>query len=621
MERPPDDGNPYQEPPGTQWRTAYLLHYDLKPANVMLDYPSTASAAPDVGVMPDLRISDFGSSTYSSDTTPAVFHVASTAGYKSPEQLAYVQGRSQAYWRKPHNVWALGKTVFDITYQAEPNALEDDKNDAARTMQMGGPVKDGHFAPDDMSYYAEIFHKHYRDEQPPRFTYSADLLRLIRDCLEPRPERRPTSLQILERAQAGQEAHLNGLRAGADANGRVPVDSSQPLTQLTRLHYVGNEINKMSMGDANFSLRRRRDLFVKQLREADPDLPTLHPPASVYDNYRPDGAQQALRQISEYVVKIGDQIVSLKDIEIMGGEDRETAKINARPAAYAKVDKANLLVEIVCRREEAGSTVSLDDVDDLENLGRAGLIAELIKLDVGQGKLSETPTLMLKRKAFEIKHRAHGRDVVKQAIKDRKKTVFARKGISNELRIAALARIDQLDEMQRDKTQTEQENLETEAGQPRNRSIPSVELLRSRQRIQELEEELVHIRAENTAQQSATKKTQERPSTPSGDRPPSPGHASPAGASPGLEVPTTQQPTDITQPAQFTQPAQLVPPPQPTQPAQPAQPLPPPQPAQLEQPTNTRGTKRKKLDPVLANPVNMEPVTGKRTRRAPQRYQ
>ena len=618
MERPPDNENPYRESPDTHWRTAYLLHYDLKPANVMLDYPSMASAAPDVGIMPYLRISNFGSSTHSSDTTPAVFHVASTPGYKSPEQLAYVQGRSQAYWRKPHNVWALGKAVFDITYQAEPSALEVDKNDAARTMQIGGPVEDGHFAPEDMRYYAEIFHKHYRDEQLPRFAYSADLLRLIRDCLEPRPERRPTSLQILERAQAGQEAYLNELRAGADTDGRVPEDKSQSPRQITRLHCVGNEINEMSMGDANFSLRRRRDLFVKQLKEADPDLPTLHPPASIYDDYRPDGAQQAVRQISEYVVKVGDQIVGPKDIEIIGGEDMETAKTNARPAAYAKVVGTHLLVEIGCRREEAGSTVSLDDVDDLENLGRADLIAELIKLDVAQGKVSETPTITLKRKAFEIKHRAQGRDVVKQAIKDRKKTVLARKGIANELRIAALARIDEVDEIQRDKTQTEQENLTTEAGQPRNRSIPSVELLESRQRIQELEEELVRIRAENTAHQSATKEIRERSSTPSGGRPPSTGHVSPTRPSPGLEASTTHQPAHVNQP---TQPAQPVPAPQPAQPAHPSQSVPPPQPAQPAQPTNTRGTKRPRLDPVLANPINMEPVTGKRTRRAPERYQ
>ena len=596
MERRPDDENPYREPPGTDWTAAYLLHYDLKPANVMLDYPAKTSTAPEVGVMPCLRISDFGGSTYSSDTTPAVFHVSSSPGYRAPEQRAFALGRIQAYWRKPHNVWALGKTVFDITFQAEPNALGEDEDNAARTMQMGGPVQDGHFAPQDMRYYAEIFHKHYRDDQNQRFVYSPDLLRLIRDCLDPRPERRPTSQQILQRAQAGQHAYLNRLRAGATVDGTTASDGPRFVGQATRLYYVGNEINDMPMGKARFAIQRRRNLFVDQLRRADPDLPTLHPPASEYDDRRPDQVRQAVEQISEYVVKAGDQIVSLKDIQIIGGHDVQTAKINARPTAYAKVDVVHLLVEIVCRREEAGSKVGAGEVDDLENLDRASLIAELIKLDTAQGKLTETPGLMLKRKAFEVKYRGQGRDVVKKAIKERTKTVFARKGFSDSLRIAVLARLDQLQELQKGETQTEQDNPETEVERPRKEPSISKELLASQQqRIEELEEQLARINAERSAHRSTLEEIHATASTPPGDRPPSTGRSPPARPSPELQAPITQQPTR---------------PPEPTQPT-------PPTPSTRQAKPQKKAGKRR-LDPVLANLIPLE--TGKRTRNVPSSY-
>ena len=78
--------------PGTEktWRTCFVIHLDLKPDNVLLDYGTTKDGPSEEARYPDIRIADFGNSQYTcmKDFTNPDLIDCGTDGYKPPVSSA-----------------------------------------------------------------------------------------------------------------------------------------------------------------------------------------------------------------------------------------------------------------------------------------------------------------------------------------------------------------------------------------------------------------------------------------------------------------------------------------------------------------------------------------------------
>jgi hypothetical protein len=144
----------------------------------------------------------------------------------------------------PHNVWCMGKLMYDLLTLAWPFDLED-------TMEKDTT---------EARYYGEYNEHAIPEIKTTKKPEYSNLIRdLIRECLHIKIAKRPTPEQVLERAQRGLEAVMRSSE-GRMGNRNGP-----------RLYYMGNEINHMPVGDAGLSMGRadwaavRGDVFPNPL--------------------------------------------------------------------------------------------------------------------------------------------------------------------------------------------------------------------------------------------------------------------------------------------------------------------------------------------------------------------
>ena len=315
-----------QEPPAStlgplpdihQRQGYFALHRDIKPENIFLDYAKAPDLDIDLPTFPELRLADFGLTVYKDGTEPANHDDdAGTPYHMPPEQTEH--GRDK--WRilphalpyqKPHNVWAVGKTLFDIMCHFDSSWLERlwmDKISGTSIINRGIiDPDDEHFMDQDFSEmlkHPEIAWVDAAEDMP----YTEELMKIVFDCLKPMPEQRPSTADLLERAIEVRAEWLEGQQMGKKARVFTVRDSA-------KVFFEENEINNMPRGAANYgndeSFAR---LYRRQQQRGDPDWPRLQGPLEKWGHLNVKRTSDAETLREPKVPKIPAMLVADDDL-------------------------------------------------------------------------------------------------------------------------------------------------------------------------------------------------------------------------------------------------------------------------------------------------------------------
>ncbi len=175
-------------------RECSIIHLDLKPNNVFLGYApfgdeqidaiynepiGSAQADHDpIHTYPTIKIADFGLSVYAGPRNVGEFGDG-TPAYYPPEQIDrgnwFMPGNRPIdpteAWTAKHNIWAIGRLLFDFVDMSPSNYLDD-------LMMMEPPnlFPQARYLTNDYHYLTERYCKSI-------VPYSLTLQTLVRDCL------------------------------------------------------------------------------------------------------------------------------------------------------------------------------------------------------------------------------------------------------------------------------------------------------------------------------------------------------------------------------------------------------------------------------------------------------
>jgi serine/threonine protein kinase len=240
----------------------FALHLDIKPENIMIDDDG------EVRKYPKIFLGDWGLAKYAAatdDGNPVMFCMSGTHGYFTPEQLAvHPEQKLFENFKEPPvrnddqvtsalNIYNIAKVVFDIMqqYQDEPHEGE---------MTYAGEVVENIIKGlTEKEYLANGSHwldANYVAEREP--DYSQELKNLLRNCLDPNPERRLSRFEVACLADEWLKQH----------------DTEDTLDQ-NAVHYRQEDFSKMPFGKEKLA---STDYVYERLRQHyDPEHPFVLP--------------------------------------------------------------------------------------------------------------------------------------------------------------------------------------------------------------------------------------------------------------------------------------------------------------------------------------------------------
>ncbi|KAG2497082.1 hypothetical protein HYH03_005076 [Edaphochlamys debaryana] len=174
---------------GLEYLHPTILHRDLKPANVLISDPW--------GFKPVVKLSDFGLSRLRATVLCTQNPEAGTAPYTAPECFEI----GNHFVTHKADIWSFGTLLWECL--------------AGEVPWKGLPA---------VQIAVQITLKNYRLKLPPRTTpggtdphrWPPRLLRLLADCLDTDPLRRPAAAEVVKRLALVQEAmHLHAMRPDA----------------------------------------------------------------------------------------------------------------------------------------------------------------------------------------------------------------------------------------------------------------------------------------------------------------------------------------------------------------------------------------------------------------------
>ncbi|KZF22049.1 kinase-like protein [Xylona heveae TC161] len=237
------------------WSDEYI-HRDIKPENVLMDDPDLQIDGGNPYPYPIPKLGDFGLAvkTHLQDrANPFDYLDAGTSGYKAPEQMEVVDAMSA--WT---NIWGIGAIMFELA-----------------TLVPVVAVSNHNVA--DMALLEST-------------DYSEPLRKLIAQCVEWRPTKRPTAQSLRLETQKYWQAVAQQL---AVSNGEWDDHKDR-----NRVFYRGVEINQLSKGDR--SLHRiewaaaNRQLEKSYVGSSDPRLQPPSWSVTPIPSWDQDRAEEAL---------------------------------------------------------------------------------------------------------------------------------------------------------------------------------------------------------------------------------------------------------------------------------------------------------------------------------------
>lgn len=257
----------------------FILHLDIKPDNIfIMERERLHHQSRKLPLLPLIQLGDFGLAavtTLTDRTNPDELQ-SGTPIYKPPEApdihkrlfddgwQRFVHRRKQKFM-ETHNVWCIGKTMFDLMTHEDPGFIHQTLMkvmEADYYSARGFPLSQHFTGPIET----------IKDKE-----YSLELLDLVRECLRPNMYLRPVSAFLLPEIQQHKQKCIEDIKS--NHRGRRPLDEDH--VRLTTA-----EMNKWSRAPAGgFPPGNPANALYwedwKDLRRDDylaPDEPVLEPP-------------------------------------------------------------------------------------------------------------------------------------------------------------------------------------------------------------------------------------------------------------------------------------------------------------------------------------------------------
>ncbi|KKY22773.1 putative ca2+ calmodulin-dependent protein kinase [Phaeomoniella chlamydospora] len=276
-----------------------VVHFDLKCENIFLGEPDLetgSDASAPLRAFPSIKLGDFGMAQVTSREDPwnPQLHWGGTQAKMPPEQDHLNGSYLRRWWprttKKPwkktfrkfdekHNIWCIGAVCYELLYVL-PFDLASAYNQGKKLYKDQHVVDEIHTArgnPDKPGRKA----KGSRDEE-----YSLALRELIRQCIHPDPEKRPTARQLFERTEKRMHDHLNETRKKVrrHANGPLEGQAYNKRSDPHSLYFRGNEINEMAPGTLAYPILNYKDEakvgrqgWIENMHQWDPTEPDPEP--------------------------------------------------------------------------------------------------------------------------------------------------------------------------------------------------------------------------------------------------------------------------------------------------------------------------------------------------------
>lgn len=244
-------------------------------------------------------------------------------------------------WTPAHNVWTVGKIVFDLSCHADHDDLDDlMKTECPYTFE-GEKIfnrRRGHFM---VKNWDPLFAKIQGPNNVQSWHYSSKLKDIIRDCLFPEAARRPGTQALLDQAKAGRDTYLNSLHIKHDSKTpaairkrkRMPLRFLSPAAE-NRLYFRHDEINTMGRGPMRLEAEARREVYKSLRRGHDPDYPMLRPPQDgPYLGLVPRKRDENKNSVPQMVLKnrTTGEILRMNEFQVyLDDHDEGEAELNAR---------------------------------------------------------------------------------------------------------------------------------------------------------------------------------------------------------------------------------------------------------------------------------------------------
>lgn len=334
----------------------YTLYLDLKPENILLDYETDANPEIVPNLYPSIKVSDFGLSRYVNtddrildDYADDDYHPGpGTLGFQPPEQTGWGEYWWGEYsrrtpWTSAHNVWTVGKIVFDLICHTDHNEVDDlMETECPNIFDEGEKIfnrRNGHFM---VQNWDPLFTKIQGPENTKTWYYSPKLKDIIRDCLFPAAARRPPARVLLRCAKAGRDTYLKSLDAKHNSRTpaanrkrkRHPLRYTSPAAE-TRLYFRHSEISAMGKGPMKLDNETQRELYKPLRRGHDPDYPMLRPPPQnwAYLGLVPPERDENNKSVPKMVLKnrATGEILHTDEFDVYFDDHSEgEAELNAR---------------------------------------------------------------------------------------------------------------------------------------------------------------------------------------------------------------------------------------------------------------------------------------------------
>ena len=267
-------------------KKCFILHLDLKTDNILLDYApleddeidnmykdfTSGRANPNnpIHSYPSIKLADYGLSEYAGSRNKLSDFKGGTDGFRPPEQTGFGLIPPNHFeqhhwpvhpddtWTERANVWGVGRVLYDCTTLDYYNVVDEIMGMTAEHLLGRKPAmrqpeylaRGNHFLPEDWAPQAARL-------------FTPQVLKLIRDCLYPRPGDRPDVDTLEKMARDGLQSTLD----------RLQKHSAPPY----RLYYRGNEIEAMPLGrnqwepiDFDYLGAKRQDALGTALQLPDP---------------------------------------------------------------------------------------------------------------------------------------------------------------------------------------------------------------------------------------------------------------------------------------------------------------------------------------------------------------
>ncbi|KPI34344.1 uncharacterized protein AB675_11222 [Cyphellophora attinorum] len=379
----------WPSPPSHHW----LLHYDIKHANILLSYsgiehdeadsiPKTRRFSrlldPTRGY-PSVKLGDFGVATYTSDAdtfNPPMRGGSGTLCNYPPEQrkdrwqkFRDPPNFNGAQWTEKHMVWQVGKVVLDSIMGWSENHIDEELNPDL------GPINEAEY--ERLGCHFLDVEKEFDMKKFKELRKYDSLIDLCMRCLRPKIDERPGVEELVDLAR-------EGLRGVFDVGGDDGDDGDDGDGQ--RLYFRGREIRDLDVGTRAVGASPKPHEYWK-VRFKDPQAP-VPMEADKWEGMRGQERAEIEKMAREAGLKLSDFVKERDLYPAAPAAPDPNKKPRKPPQKEGEYSQSVNSSEVSYDESEKGdNNGDYDDDDDSDNLLSTKELESLARDDLAAQQL------------------------------------------------------------------------------------------------------------------------------------------------------------------------------------------------------------------------------------------